>query len=92
MFFFLIFGHFFSNCTFLVVVTFYQLNFPVAVRIYKIPVFDETFFLFNCQNANDHQTFKDGQKVRCMTPQWSGFVGLRDKQNTYLHLQEADLD
>ena len=30
----------------------------VAVRIYKIHVFDELFFPINCQNVYDHKTFR----------------------------------
>ena len=55
----------------------HELNFSVAVHIYKIHVFDGTFPLniSSFLNVNDHQTFQDG----CMTSQRSDLVGSRDK-------------
>ena len=41
-----------------------QLNFSVAVCIYKIHVFDEAFFPLNYQNGYIHQTVQRGDMLR----------------------------
>ena len=68
-----------------------QLNFLVAVRIYKIHVFDEAFFLLTVRMAMIFKLFRlikccKKLSLICMVPQQSGLLESCDKYNTYLHL------
>ena len=89
---FLIFGHFFSKCTFLRLWHFFlayclsnQLNFLVVVHIYKIRVFNEVFLLLTIRMPMITKLFRVVICWKELSPKYthdierSGLVGSRDK-------------